>query len=157
MTPSKLPAGPDPGSVEGGRRHFALKRRENPNGQLWRATASKKLDKCMKVVAPVLCRPDRQRGRNARSDELVASPNEDVIGAAGSGRLRPHDLFVIPGLQHLPDLDPGLSASGGQRGSVRSGWLSGARRIGLPREVLGRPGVGLLWIPLGGYNDHRNR
>jgi len=105
MTSSQVPAGPDPGDVEGGRRHIALERRKNPNSQLRWATAFKKLDKCMQVIAPVHRRPGRQRGRNARSNELVASPNEDVVGAAASGRLRPHDLSVAVGRQCLPDLD----------------------------------------------------
>jgi hypothetical protein len=104
MTSSQLPGGPDTG-VEGGRWRIALERRKNPNSQLRRATASKKLDECMQVIAPILRRPGRERGRNARSNELVASPNEDVVGAAVSGRLRPHDLSVAVGRQCLPDLN----------------------------------------------------
>jgi hypothetical protein len=157
MTSSQLPAGAGPGGVEGGRRHIALQWRENPNSQARRATAFKKLDKCMQVIAPVHGCPGRQRGRNAGSNKLVATPNEDVVGVAASGRLRPHDLFVIPGLQRLPDLDAGLAATRGQRGSVRSGWPSGSRRLGLPRGVPGRPHLGLRRSHLWRYSDHRNR
>jgi hypothetical protein len=157
MTSSLLPAGPGPGCVERGRRHIALQWRENPNSQVRRATAFKKLDKCMQVIAPVLGRPGRQRGRNAASNKLVATPNENAIGVAASGRLRPHDLFVIRGLQRLPDLDGGLPATRRQRGPVRNGWPSGSRRLGLPREVPGRPHLGPRWSHLWRYSDYRNR
>jgi hypothetical protein len=104
MTSSQVPGGPHTG-VQGGRRHIALEWRKNPNRQLRRATAFEKLDECMQVVAPILRRPSRQGGRNARSNELVASPNEDVVRAAASGRLRPRDLCVAVGRQCLPDLN----------------------------------------------------
>ena len=107
MTSSQLSGGPDAGVEGGGRRQIALERRKDPDRQLRRATASKKLDECVQVIAPVIRRAGRQRGRNARSNELVASPHEDAVGAAASGRLRPHDLSVAAGPHCLPDLNGG--------------------------------------------------
>ena len=63
--------------------------------------------------------PGRQRGRNARSNELVASPNDDVIRVALGGLCR-HELFVALRLQDLPELSAGLTATRSREGSFGS-------------------------------------
>jgi hypothetical protein len=82
----------------------------------------------MHVVAAIHCGPGRQRGRNARSNELVTPPSEDVIRTALGGLCR-HELFVTLRLQDLPELNAGLTATRSLTGVVRS-----VRKLGRLRK-----------------------
>jgi hypothetical protein len=82
----------------------------------------------MHVVTAIHCDPGRQRGRNARSNELVTPPSEDVIRTALGGLCR-HELFVTLRLQDLLELNAGLTATRSLNGIVRS-----VRKLGRLRK-----------------------